>query len=232
MVQSSAVEAGVVPVENSLAGSIAETYDLLISHDLFVTGETTLPVEHCLLALPGTELTQIQEVLSHPQALAQCNDYLVQLGVECVPYYDTAGAAKHVKRSGLLHAAAIASQWAAEVYGLQVLVRGIQSNRDNYTRFYRIERMERPGGRRNRTVFAVGLPHCPGSLVTALSSFSNQGVNLTKIESRPVRAKPWQYIFYLEYEGHVEDPGMQSALEDLRARVAMLRILGSFPVEE
>ena len=230
-VESGAADAGVVPVENSLAGSISETYDLLLSHSLLVTGETVLPVEHCLLALPGTRLAQIREVLSHPQALAQCDDYLSRLRAEAVPYYDTAGAAKYVSSAGRTEAAAIASRRAAQVYDLEILAEGIQSNPDNYTRFYRVERTARSRGNRNKTVIAVGLPHRPGSLVTALLPFSTYRVNLTKIESRPVRDKPWQYIFYLEYEGHVEDENIRLALEELKQNASLLRILGSFQAE-
>ncbi len=230
-VEAGAVDAGVVPVENSLAGSICETYDLLLAHRLVVTGETKIEVEHCLLGAPGAVLSGVREVLSHPQALAQCDNYLTALGVEAVPYYDTAGAARYVRQCASAEKAAIASRRAAEVYGLVMLAEGIQSNSDNYTRFYRVERNARPRGARNKTVIALGLAHRPGTLVRALSSFSDHGVNLTKIESRPVKDRPWRYTFYLEYEGHVEDDNVSAALARLQQHADMLRILGSFPVE-
>ncbi|MGE5483438.1 MAG: prephenate dehydratase [Ignavibacteriales bacterium] len=231
-VETRQVDAGLVPVENSLAGSVGETYDLLLTHNLVVTGETVLPIDHCLMALPDTELCQVRQVFSHPQALSQCDAYLGSLGAECVPHYDTAGAAKYIKESGAATAAAVASRRAAGIYGLRILAEQIQSNRENFTRFYRIEREHRSPGLRSRTVFVVGLPHHPGSLFMALSSFACRGINLTKIESRPVRRNPWEYVFFLEFEGHVDDWQVRPALDELRSKTSMLRTLGSFALEE
>ncbi|MGB9866975.1 MAG: prephenate dehydratase [Bacillota bacterium] len=225
-------DAAVVPVENSLAGSIGETYDLLLTHNLVVTGEVILPVNHCLMALPGVSLSQIRKVVSHPQALAQCNDFLEQLAVECVPFYDTAGAARHVRETGATDTAAVASRHAADIYRLQVLIENIQSYRDNFTRFYRIERELRPAGIKNKSVFVVSLPHHPGSLFMALASFACRGINLTKIESRPVKKDPWQYVFFLEFEGHINDWAVKQAIDELQAKSSMLKVLGSFSVEE
>ena len=230
-VESGALDSGVVPVENSLAGSVGETYDLLLAHKLVVTGETVLPVEHCLLALPGTSLDQIKRVISHPQALSQCNDYLATLGVDTIPHYDTAGAAKSIRESGAKDTAAIASSRAAELYGLDILAQRIQSGRENFTRFFRVERELRPRGANNKSVFAVALPHHPGSLFMALASFACRAVNLTKIESRPVRRDPWEYVFYFEFEGHVDDWQVKSALDELRSKATMLRVLGAFGLE-
>lgn len=230
-VESGMAEAGVVPVENSLAGSVGETYDLLLTQNVVITGEIVLPIEHCLVACPGTSLQGIDQVISHPQALAQCNDYLAQLKAECVPFYDTAGAARFVRESGSTRTAAIASERAAKIYGLDVLARGIQANRENFTRFYRIERDPRPRGTKNKSVFVIGLPHYPGSLFMALASFACRGINLTKIESRPIRRDPWQYVFFLEFEGHVDDWQVKGALEELKGKTSMIRTLGSFPVE-
>ncbi|MFO8060014.1 MAG: prephenate dehydratase [Bacillota bacterium] len=227
-VESDDIDAGVVPVENSLAGSIGETYDLLLNFDLTITGELILPVDHCLLAAPGTSLDAVREVMSHPQALAQCQVYLSSLPAEQVPYYDTAGAARTISRSEAAGTAAVASSRAAEIYGLTVLAAGIQSMKENFTRFYRIERDPRPRGERNKTVIALTLPHQPGSLFMALSSFSCRSLNLTRIESRPVGRNPWEYIFYLEFEGHMQDWQVQSALEELDGKTGMLRVLGSF----
>lgn len=230
-VASGELDAAVVPVENSLAGSIGETYDLLLQHDLCVTGETVISIDHCLLALPGTKLSEIKHAISHPQALAQCSDYLTNQGIIPVPYYDTAGAARHLIAQRPEATAAIASERAGVIYGLDVLARSIQTNRDNFTRFYRIEHKPRPSGQHNKSVFAASLPHHPGSLFMALSSFACRGVNLTKIESRPVKRDPWQYVFYLEFEGHTSDWQVKSALEEVRAKSSMFRILGSFSVE-
>ncbi|MDP2856690.1 MAG: prephenate dehydratase [Bacillota bacterium] len=231
LAESGSIHAAVVPVENSLAGSIGDTYDLLLNHSLTVTGEAVISIEHCLLANPGVTLHDIKRVISHPQALAQCQDYLESLEVEIVPHYDTAGAAKSVRDSSSECTAAIASERAAQVYGLDVLARDIQSRRDNFTRFYRVEREPRPPGQANKTVLAVSLPHYPGSLFMALSSFAARGINLTKIESRPVKRDPWQYIFYLEVEGHASDWQVKSAFDEVRAKTSMMRVLGSFERE-
>jgi prephenate dehydratase len=231
LVESGGIHAAVVPVENSLAGSIGETYDLLLNHNLTVTGETVIPVEHCLLANLGVALQDIKRVISHPQALAQCQEYLESLQIEVMPHYDTAGAAKSVKESQSRCTAAIASERAAQVCGLGILASNIQSSRDNFTRFYRIEPEPRAAGSANKTVLAVSLGHYPGSLFMALSSFAARGINLTKIESRPVRRDPWQYIFYLEVEGHTSDWQVKSAFDELRAKTSMMRVLGSFARE-
>lgn len=232
MVATGKADAAVVPVENSLAGSVGETYDLLLTHDLVVTGEVILPISHCLMALPGVDLSQIRKVVSHPQALAQCNDFLEKLGAECIPFYDTAGAARYLKETGATDTAAVASRHAARIYGLEVLIEDIQSYRDNFTRFYRVEQQLRPPGNRNKSVFVVSLPHHPGSLFMALASFACRGINLTKIESRPVKKDPWQYVFFLEFEGHINDWAVKSAIDELRAKSSMLKILGSFAIEE
>jgi prephenate dehydratase/chorismate mutase/prephenate dehydratase len=230
-VESGVLDSGVVPVENSLAGSVGETYDLLLTHTLTVTGEVTIAVEHCLMALPGVELSDVKRVISHPQALAQCDEYLAQLRAQSVPYWDTAASARLIRETGATDAAAVASRRAADLHGLRILAERIQSNRENFTRFYRVERTHRPAGSRNRTVFAIGLPHVPGSLFMALASLSCRGINLTKIESRPVRRDPWQYVFFLEFEGHVDDWKVKSAMDELRAKTTMLRVFGSFSLE-
>lgn len=231
-VESGDLDAGVVPVENSLAGSIHETYDLLLSHNLTITGETVVTVDHCLMALPGTSLADVREVLSHPQALAQCAEYLSRLSARVIPVYDTAGAAKMIREGPLVATAAVASEGAAKIYGLDVLARSIQTRRDNSTRFYRIEREARPvAGRRNKSVLALGLPNVPGSLFMALSSLAGRGINLTRIESRPANTGPWQYVFYLEFLGYTGDWPVRSALEEMKSKASMCRLLGSFAME-
>ena len=222
------LDSGVVPVENSLASSIGETYDLLLHFDLVITGEIILPIDHCLLATPGTTLDAVQRVMSHPQALAQCHTYLNSLPVEQVPYYDTAGAAKDIRQSNITDAAAVASSHAADIYGLEILASGIQSMEENFTRFYRIEKHPRPREGKSKTVLAFSLPHQPGSLFMAMSSFACRSLNLTRIESRPIKRHPWEYVFYLEFEGHTEDWQVESALEELESKASMLRVLGSF----
>ncbi len=222
------LDAGVVPVENSLAGTIGETYDLLKTTSLTVTGETVIPINHCLVSTPTTALADVRQVISHPQALAQCRKYLEGLRAEMVPHYDTAGAARRLAAAQQQGLAAVASREAAELYGLTVLAESIQSGRDNFTRFFRIEREPRPRGERNKTVIVMSLPHHPGSLFMALASFACRQITLTRIESRPTRHNPWEYVFFLEFEGHIEDWPVKSALDELGAKTDLLRVLGSF----
>ena len=223
---------GVAAAENSLNGTTGETYDLLLQSDVTITGETVVPVEHCLVGYPGSRAGRIKEVRGRPQDLAQCAPYLTGLGVELVPQHSSAGAARHVKTWGSPEVAAIASAHAAQVYGLDVLTSGIGSNPQNFTRYLRIQKDPSPRGARNRTSLALGLEHKPDSLFLALSSVACRGINLTKIESRPVRRDPYEYIFWLEFEGHVEDWPVKQALDELKAKTIMLRVLGSYPVEE
>lgn len=223
------VAAGVVPVENSQAGSINETYDLLLRHDLFIRGELTLLINHCLMALPGTKPADLVRVCSHPQALAQCDQYLAELGVEIVATYDTAGSAKMVREQQLTGVAAVAGARAAELYGLQVLAEGIQTIKDNYTRFLvlgqePIARQEGP----QRTALVMATDHRPGALYHSLGCLAKRNINLLKLESRPSRARPWEWVFYLDFEGHREDPVVREALAELGGLTVFLKVLGSF----
>jgi prephenate dehydratase len=228
-VESGSVERGVVPVENSQAGSINETYDLLLKHSLSIVAEHHLEVVHCLLALPGQSLTDIKQVYSHPQALAQCAEYLRALGVEIISTYDTAGSARLIRENKMVGCAAVASERAGAVYDLSVLARRIQTNPYNFTRFLAINRQSEPAvdGSKTSVVFAV--KNMPGSLYKALGAFATRGINLNKIESRPARSQPWQYVFYVDFDGHVEDPTCRAALSDLLFTTSFLKILGSYP---
>lgn len=234
LVQAGELDAGAVAVENSLAGSIGETYDLLITHDLVVTGETTVPIEHCLLARPGATPVNLRRVISHPQALAQCRLYLEQTGLELVPHYNTAGAAKEVAEQGDSGLAAVASRRAAEIYGLEVLATGIADRAGNQTRFFRIAPQAGPPAEITspvrKWVLAVTLPHQPGSLFMALASFACRAINLTRIESRPREGDPWNYTFYLELESAADGWAVSEALDELRAKTDWCRVLGSFGV--
>jgi len=226
------LDAGVVPVENSIAGSIGETYDLLSTSHLTVTGEIVIPIEHCLIVLPGTALADIRQVMSHPQALAQCREYIESLNVESLPYYDTAGAARAIAEERKPGVAAIASAEAASRYGLTTIATNIQSGRDNFTRFYRVERAPRQRGGRNKTIVMLSLPHQPGALFMALASFACRSITLTRVESRPTRHSPWQYVFFIEFEGHIEDWAIKSALDELAAKTDLCKVLGSFALTE
>ncbi len=223
--------AGLVPVENSQAGSIAETWDLLLEFGLSITGEVDLPVNHCLQALPGQRIEDIRVVYSHPQALAQCQESLRRLGAELVAVYDTAGSAKMIRDRGLRGAAAVASRHAARLYGLEILAEGIQDNPDNITRFYAIARDPAPRGERNRTALVMATQHRPGALYWCLGALAYRQVNLVKLESRPSRHRPFDYIFYLVCDGHVSDPPLAEALDELKTKTTFLRVLGSYPCD-
>ena len=223
------VDYGLVPVENSQAGSINEVYDLLRQHDLFVTGEISHPVNHCLLCLPGQALGDIKRVISHPQALAQSDQYLRDLGAEIVATYDTAGSAKMIREDNLVGVAAVAGKGAAELYDLTILAEGIQTIKDNYTRFIALGR--EPAPRRDepaRTMLVMATAHQPGSLHACLGVLAANNINLLKLESRPSRQRVWEYVFYLDFEGHRDDPLVRTALADLAAHTTFCKVLGSF----
>jgi prephenate dehydratase len=228
-VASGRADRGVVPVENSQAGSINETYDLLLAHDLVIAGELDHRVVHCLMALPGQELQAIRRVYSHPQALAQCEAYLRTLGVETVPAYDTAGSAKMIQQERLRGCAAIASRRAAALYGLDVLAVGIETNPNNYTKFLVIGTAPAPEAPQSKTSIVFVVENRPGSLYQALGALATRRINLVKIESRPGRARPWDYTFYVDIDGHVAEPRIAEAVEEMRRQTTFLRLLGSYP---
>ncbi|MBI2853722.1 MAG: prephenate dehydratase [Chloroflexi bacterium] len=220
----------VVPVENSTAGSINDTYDLMLKYDLNICGEVQLRVSHCFMALPGETIQSITRVYSHPQALAQCSDYLGKLHIEIIPTYDTAGSAKMIKEQELHHCAAVASKRAAQCYGLEILAANIETNPRNYTRFLAISREKAQRSSRNKTSLIFAAPNAPGALYTCLGSFANRKINLTKLESRPGGDRPWEYIFYADFEGHIDDAPCAEALDELRKYNALVKILGSYPM--
>ncbi|GCF09118.1 prephenate dehydratase [Dictyobacter arantiisoli] len=228
-VSAGEVDHGLVPVENSQAGSINDVYDLLRQHDLFVTGEIVHPVNHCLLALPGQSISDIKRVISHPQALAQSDVYLRELGVEIVATYDTAGSAKMVYEEQLEGVAAVAGAGAAERYELNILAHGIQTIKDNYTRFIALSREPAPRQAGSaKTMLVMATAHQPGTLNKCLSYLSDNQINLIKLESRPSRQRPWEYVFYLDLEGHRDDPVVRNALADLAGQTIFCKVLGSF----
>ncbi len=228
-VASGEVDYGLVPVENSQAGSINDTYDLLRQHDLFVVGEISHPVNHCLLCLKGQKLEDIKRVISHPQALAQSDVFLRELGVEIVATYDTAGSAKMLRDEQLMGVAAIAPAGAAEIYGLEILERDIQTIKGNYTRMIALSR--EPAPREDgeaKTMLVMATAHQPGSLYKCLGYLAANNINLLKLESRPSRQRVWEYVFYLDFEGHRDDPAVRKALAELAEHTAFCKVLGSF----
>jgi chorismate mutase/prephenate dehydratase len=220
---------GVVPVENSLEGSVNQTYDLFLTHDVKVCGEIIIRISHCLIANPNTTLDDVKAVYSHPQALAQCRRFLERLGRELIPTYDTAGSVKMLKEKGLRDAAAVASEKAAEIYGMKILAREIEDNPSNYTRFFVLSKEDSPRTGRDKTSIIFAAAHTPGSLYHALGEFAKRNINLTKIESRPTKQKAWEYNFYLDFEGHRSEKRCAEALEALAKGGAFLKILGSYP---
>jgi prephenate dehydratase len=220
---------GILPVENSIGGSIHRNYDLLLEHDLPIVGEVTLPITHNLMALPGTALSDIKRILSHPQALAQCERFLRGMsGVSVEATYDTAGSAKLVKEQQLTDAAAIASERAAKVFGLAILRAEIQDYTDNITRFLLISRAGETGEQVDKTTVVFSLPNEPGSLFKALSVFALRDIDLTKIESRPIRGRPWEYLFYVDIPIGRHDPRCARALVHLAEFARSMRTLGSY----
>ena len=217
---------GVVPMENSIGGTIHRNYDLLVDNEIPITGEVELDVVHCLQALPGTTLKDIKTVYSHPQALAQCERFLKDLGVSVEAVYDTAGGAKLVAEQKLVGAAALASRRAAEVFGLEVIQEAVQDYEFNITRFFVI------GGsiptNANKTTIVFALPSTPGSLFKALSVFALRDINLTKLESRPIRGTPWEYLFYVDIDARREDLPTSRALTQLGEFAKWVRVLGTY----
>lgn len=228
-VASGACQSGLIPIENSLAGSIHQNYDLLLRHDLHIVGEYFLRVRHCLIGFPDTELSEIKNVISHPQALGQCAGHLRDLGVKTEPVYDTAGGVKLLKASGEQTTAAIASKRAAEIYEMQVLQESIEDNPENYTRFLEIAPQPVTPDGEAKTSIVFTLKNKPGALFKALSVFALRDIDLTKIESRPLAGKPWEYLFYVDFIGAVGDESVQRALDHLGENALMLRVLGSYP---
>lgn len=220
----------VIPIENSLAGSIHQNFDLLAKHSLESIGETYVRIEHCLIASPGARLTDIRQIYSHPVALAQCQKFLRSLRtVEKVSFYDTAGSVKFIRDGNLAHAAAVASADAAKMYGMKILKRNIEDNRENFTRFLALARRGRfpHGGAKTSLVFS--LRNEPGALFKALSVFALRDINLTKIESRPIQGKKWEYLFYVDLQSDIRSRQCTNALRHLREMTAYFKVLGSYP---
>lgn len=223
------VRFGVVPLENSQAGSINETYDLLLAYPLNIFAEVILRVSHYLMALAGQKLSDIKTIYSHPQALAQCSEFLSKLNVEIIPSYNTAGSAKMIKERELRGCAAIASKRAAEIYGLEILVPEIESSINNYTKFVAVSKEQARMAERSKTSIVFAARHQPGALYRILGIFATRNINLTKLESRPSKAKPWEYVFYADFEGHVESKACREAMEELKKEATFVKLLGSYP---
>jgi prephenate dehydratase len=222
------VDFGLVPMDNSQAGSINETYDLFLKHGLHLVGETVVRVDHCLLALEGTHIDDLTEVISHPQAIAQSEEFLSALGVSIRPEYDTAGAAKRIAEDKLETTGAIASRRAAELYGLHVVAEHIQTYPDNYTRFGALSRSPEPLGDPDKSSLVFGAGHVAGSLYRCIGAFAERHLSLTKLESRPRAGRPWEYVFYVDVEAPAAAPSMIEALAEVSEHATFTRLLGSY----
>src|SRR6266540_7529690 len=220
---------GVLPIENSIGGSIHRNYDLLLAHELPIVAEVELPVVHHLLALPGATLDGLTRVYSHPQGLAQCERFLRTLsGIEIIATYDTAGSAKMVADAGSKESAAIASARAGDVFGLVALASSVQDFDDNITRFLVIGRRPLKNAVADKTTIVFTLPNEPGALFKALSVFALRGVDLTKLESRPIPGRPWEYLFYADLAAARDELICARALGHLAEFAPTLRTLGSY----
>ena len=219
---------GVVPIENSIEGSVNQTYDLFLEYDLKVCGEIVLRIAHCLITHSGTQLNLIKTVYSHPQALAQCRKFLEQLGCKIISTFDTAGSVKMIKEERLMDAGAIASERAAEIYGMNILAEEIGDTPNNYTRFFVLSKRDSPYSGEDKTSIIFSTKSVPGALYNVLKEFAVRNVNLTKIESRPTKRTPWEYNFYLDFEGHRNEEKCREALESIKDKTLFVKILGSY----
>ena len=233
------VEYIVVPLENSIEGSINEIYDLLLQTKMNVVGEIYQRVRHCLIANRGTKM--IRYVHSHPQALAQCRAYLQNKGFRAVPTYDTAGAAKMIKENKMADSAAIASKRAAELYDMEILDEGIEDRKNNYTRFFVLSPKKKNSGKSvlhdigshdHKTSIIFSVRHVPGALFGILGEFAIRKINLTKIESLPTKETPWEYNFYVDFEGHLQNKAVHEALLSIKPKTSYVKILGSYKKAE
>ncbi|BBO76273.1 prephenate dehydratase [Desulfosarcina widdelii] len=234
LVNNGEVTYGFIPVENTIAGTVVENYDLLFANEVFVIAEAYLPVRHTLLAKKGARLEDIKEAFSHPHALKQCKAFLKSKDIRMMATYDTAGAAKAVASGDRMDRAAIASELCAEIYDMEALERNIQSNSSNTTRFFVIAKKENvpENHTTGKTTVAFKTRHYPGALVDCLKIFQKYKLNLTKLESRPIPENPWEYVFYAAFEAGIDDDEVKAAIGELTLHAVFVKLLGSYPKAE
>ena len=220
----------VLPVENSLEGSVGESYDLLLNTKLHATGEIYHKIRHCLIGFDGFE--KIDTVYSHPQALGQCRKFIQDHHFKAVPTYDTAGSVKILLELKKDNISCIASRRAAEIYNVPIIKEGIEDNFNNYTRFLVLSNQKQDGTSKDKTSIIFSIKHTPGALYNVIEKFHANKINLTKIESRPTKTTPWEYNFYVDFEGNQNDKNVQDALEKIKPNTIFLKILGSYPRAE
>jgi chorismate mutase / prephenate dehydratase len=231
-VEKKKVDYAILPIENTTAGSINDTYDLLAKKSLHIVGEEVIHIEHCLMAPGKVKLENIRRVLSHPQAIAQCSRFLAELPrCRVESYHDTAMAAQKVMEDNDLSQAAIASAYAAELYGLVILRKDIANQPENFTRFVVVSRepVQVDAQISCKTSLVIATPHEKGALIKCLKVLEEHGINMTKLESRPRPRKPWQYQFFLDVEGNINDPVVEKGLKELEGKSVFMKVLGSYP---
>ncbi|HID95881.1 MAG TPA: prephenate dehydratase [Candidatus Latescibacteria bacterium] len=220
---------GIVPIENSLTGSIHENYDLLLEYELPITGEIKLRIVHNLIANPGVRMDRIRRIYSHPQALSQCKEFLKKMGqVELITVYDTAAAVRMIRDGQMRDGAAVASAQAAFDYGLAILRAGIEDNQRNLTRFLIISKQETTPASDPKTSIVFSTSNVPGALHKSLGVFATRYINLLKIESRPIYGRPWEYLFYLDFEGDTREERCREALDELTKVATFMKVLGCY----
>ncbi len=227
--QNKVVKYGLLPVENALAGAVNQAYELLMDYDLRIQAEVILHVRHNLMVPTGLKMADVKYVISHPQALAQCDKFLKRYGFEPVPTFDTAGAARDLAKSKAPNTAAIASKIAAKLYDLEILAPEIEDVAFNFTRFFVLGHDNPEPSEFNKTSLVFATRHQPAALYECLGVFARHNLNLTKIESRPRRNRPWEPVFYLDFEGHWQDSNVQDALVKLLQLASFVKMLGSYP---
>lgn len=226
-VKNNVNEIAVVPIENSIEGSVSETYDLLLQDKIFVSGEIFQRINHCLIV--NKNCKKIINVYSHHQALGQCRNYIQSKKLEPIPAFDTAGAVKFIKENNMMESAAIASRRAAAIYEMEIFEEGIEDKKNNFTRFFVISKqsVDKPSGK-DRTSIIFAIKHQPGSLYNILKEFSLESINLTRIESRPTKETPWEYYFYVDFEGHFRDEKVMFTLNRIKSQTKFFKLLGSY----
>ena len=229
-VERGQADLGLLPVENALTGSIPMAYELLMEHDLRIRAEVVLRIQHTLMAAPGVKLADLRRVRSTQQSLNQCEKFISRHNLEQIPSFDTAGSARDLAEQPEPDLGVIASQLAAQIYRLDILEEAIEDAPFNFTRFFVLGSEDPPRAQRSKTSLIFSARHLPGSLYHCLGEFAERNINLTKIESRPRRNRPWQYLFYLDFEGHWQDDPAEAALLGLLRRAGFVKMLGSYPM--
>ena len=229
-VETGRAERGLLPVENALAGSVPRAYELLMERDLRIRAEVIIRIQHTLMAAPGVKMRDLKRVRSTLQSLNQCEEFINRSNLEQIPAFDTASSARDLAENPEPALGVIASKLAAQIYKLDILQEAIEDAPFNYTRFFVLGDEDPPRAQRSKTSLIFSARHLPGSLYNCLGEFAERNINLTKIESRPRRNRPWQYLFYLDFEGHWQDPAAEAALLGLLRRAGFVKMLGSYPM--